>query len=364
MDKDKLLIIFAGMIVGVLAVVLVQMGNPANMGFCIACFIRDISGAMGLHQAAVVQYMRPEIIGLILGAFIAAISWKEFRSSGGSSPSTRFVLGAIMMIGALVFLGCPLRMMLRLAGGDLNALVGIPGYVVGIWVGIYFLKNEFSLGRSQNQSTANGIVPVFVAIFWLILLLSAPTFIYFSQEGPGSEYALWGISLAAGLITGLLAQRSRLCTMGGIRDLILFRDTHLFMGLVALIVVAFVGKLATGMFNPGFLEQPVAHNDAIWNFMGLAVVGFAAVLAGGCPMRQLVLAGEGNSDGLITVLGMVAGAALSHNFALAGSPAGVGLNAQIAVGVCVIVLLLIGIGNSKLSGLVGSRSDRNPSINS
>ncbi|MEG1879469.1 MAG: YedE-related selenium metabolism membrane protein, partial [Pseudoflavonifractor sp.] len=60
--------IAAGLAVGVISVVLVALGNPANMGFCIACFLRDIAGAVGLHRAEPVQYIRPEIIGLVLGA--------------------------------------------------------------------------------------------------------------------------------------------------------------------------------------------------------------------------------------------------------------------------------------------------------
>ena len=31
----------AGAIIGILAVLSVKMGNPGNMGICIACFIRD-----------------------------------------------------------------------------------------------------------------------------------------------------------------------------------------------------------------------------------------------------------------------------------------------------------------------------------
>ena len=84
--KGKKGIIFAGAFIGVVAVLLVYFGNPANMGFCIACFIRDISGAIGLHRAEVVQYIRPEIIGLVLGAFILSLINKEFASKGGSSP--------------------------------------------------------------------------------------------------------------------------------------------------------------------------------------------------------------------------------------------------------------------------------------
>ena len=139
MKKENWLVIIAGVLVGVAALVLTKLGNPANMGFCIACFERDIAGAVGLHSAAKVQYVRPEIIGLVLGAFIMALAGKEFRPQAGSSPATRFVLGAFVMIGALVFLGCPLRMVLRMGGGDLNALVGLAGFVIGI---VIFLALE------------------------------------------------------------------------------------------------------------------------------------------------------------------------------------------------------------------------------
>ncbi len=65
-------IILVGAIIGILATLLQKLGNPANMGVCVACFERDIAGALGLHRAPVVQYMRPEIIGFVLGAMIAA----------------------------------------------------------------------------------------------------------------------------------------------------------------------------------------------------------------------------------------------------------------------------------------------------
>ena len=51
----KVLIILAGLVMGILAALLVKWGNPANMGICVACFMRDIAGALGLHRAAVVQ---------------------------------------------------------------------------------------------------------------------------------------------------------------------------------------------------------------------------------------------------------------------------------------------------------------------
>ena len=52
--RQKWLLILTGIIVGGLSILLVAQGNPANMGFCIACFLRDIAGGLGLHRAGVV----------------------------------------------------------------------------------------------------------------------------------------------------------------------------------------------------------------------------------------------------------------------------------------------------------------------
>ena len=88
-SKKKLAL--AGAVCGIVAAILALLGNPANMAFCIACFIRDTAGAFGMHQAEVVQYARPEIIGLVLGAFLISVATKEYRSTAGSSPMIRFV---------------------------------------------------------------------------------------------------------------------------------------------------------------------------------------------------------------------------------------------------------------------------------
>lgn len=237
MKKVHLGVIIAGAAVGLAALILTALGNPTNMGFCIACFLRDISGAVGLHSAAKVQYVRPEIIGLVLGAFIMSVASKEFKARAGSSPAIRFVLGAFVVIGALAFLGCPLRMVLRLGGGDLNALVGLIGFTGGILLGIASLKKGFSLKRSYEAHKAEG-----------------------------------------------------------------------------------------------------------------------GVLLGGCPLRQLILAAQGNGDSAVTVFGMLVGAALAHNFGLAGNPdskseagelivGGISTAGKIAVVLGLVVMLVVVILN-------------------
>ena len=82
MRKKRIFIIIAGLIFGVLGALMVNWGNPPNMGICVACFIRDIAGALGLHRAEVVQYIRPEIIGFVLGAFITSYAFGESHSEG------------------------------------------------------------------------------------------------------------------------------------------------------------------------------------------------------------------------------------------------------------------------------------------
>ena len=318
--KSYGLIIVTGIVVGIAALVLTAAGNPKNMGFCIACFERDIAGALGLHSAGKVQYMRPEIIGIVLGSMVAALAAKEFRARAGSSPAIRFVLGLFVMIGALVFLGCPLRMVIRLGGGDLTAVIGLLGFLVGILVGVVFLKKGFSLGRAYAVRKSEGFMLPGVMVVLLVLLVAAPQLLKASEEGPGSMRAFWIISLVAGLVVGLLAQRSRLCMAGGLRDAFMLRDFTLLSGFLAIWITITIGNLIMGKYNLGMLSQPIAHTQHLWSFLGMALAGWGSILLGGCPLRQLILAGEGNGDSAVTVLGMVVGAAIAHNFGMAGNP--------------------------------------------
>ena len=343
-------IIGVGGLIGVLAAFLQKLGNPGNMGICAACFARDIAGAIGIHRAAVVQYMRPEIIGFVLGSLIAAYIFKEFRARAGSAPITRFVLGVFAMIGALVFLGCPWRALLRLAAGDGNAIFGLLGLVGGVWIGTFFLKGGYNLGHTEKTHTSVGWLLPLIMLGFLALMLIFPQIrgeaksgiLFYSLKGPGAMHASLIISLAAGLAIGFIAQRSRFCTMGALRDLILFKQTHLLSGVIALVISAFIVNIILDQFHPGFARQPVAHTMQVWNFGGMVLAGLAFALAGGCPGRQLFLAGEGDGDAAVFVVGMIVGAAFAHNFGLASSPKGVGPHGIAAVIIGLLVCLFIG----------------------
>jgi len=320
-------IIVCGTFIGSVAALLQKYGNPPNMGICVACFERDIAGALGFHRVAVAQYIRPEILAFVLGSFASSLIFKEFRARGGSLPLVRFFLGFFAMFGALVFLGCPWRAMLRLAGGDGNAIIGIAGLIFGIYIGILFIKKGYTLGRNYPAYRLSGLLVSLMMLGLLFLLIFKPSLPtgapFFSEKGPGSQHAAIVVSFIAAFFIGIFAQRTRFCTMGSIRDIILLKDFHLASGVMSLLVFAFLANIVFGQFHPGFANQPIAHSNHLWNFLGMTLAGLAYALAGGCPGRQLFLAGEGDIDAGVFVLGMIVGAGFAHNFSIAASPAGI-----------------------------------------
>jgi len=345
-------IIFTGIFIGVSAAVLQKLGNPPNMGICVACMERDIAGALGLHRAAVVQYIRPEIIGFVFGSLIAALIFKEFKARSGSTPLIRFVLGFFAMIGALVFLGCPWRTLLRLAGGDGNAIFGLAGLIVGVWIGIIFIKSGYNLGRNQRAYPLVGWIMPIIMMGLFLLLIFRPQLpsgvVFFSNKGPGAQHAPLFIALLVAMVIGFLAQRTRFCTVAAVRDVILIKDTYLFTGVISFLLAALVSNLILKQFHPGFQGQPIAHTNQLWNFGGMVLAGLAFTLAGGCPGRQLFLSGEGDADAAVFVLGMTVGAGFAHNFAAASSPKGPGLWGPASVIVGLIICLIIGFSMSDL----------------
>ena len=267
-NKEKLTIIIAGCIIGVISSLLVFFGNPANMGFCIACFLRDIAGGVGLHRAAAVQYIRPEIIGLVLGSFAVALAKKEFSAKGGSSPITRFMLGFFVMIGCLMFLGCPFRMILRMAGGDLNALFGLAGFVAGILAGVFFLNKGYSLKRTYKLPSSDGVMLPVIMGSLLVLLAIAPAFhlLYRSRRRPWRKTCSNRNQPCSRTYCSAIAQRTRLCMVGGIVIWCFsvnlscssasspYSQERLYDNLIL------TAATAGTYFNLGMAGQPVAHS--------------------------------------------------------------------------------------------------------
>jgi len=90
-------------------------------------------------------------------------------------------------------------------------------------------------------------------------------------------------------------------------------------------------NLVLNQYKFGFEAQPIAHNDMLWNFLGMTLAGLCFSLSYGCLGKHLVQMGAGNLSSAVFVLGMGAGAAISHNFVLASSGAGITPFASYAV---------------------------------
>ena len=121
----------------------------------------------------------------------------------------RFILGMIIVIGSLVFLGCPLRMVIRMSAGDLNAWVALIGFILGVGTGVFALKKGFSLGRAHAVNKVGGTMLPAMMVGILILALFSSV-LKASEAGPGSMHAPLIASLIGGLVFGAVAQKSRM----------------------------------------------------------------------------------------------------------------------------------------------------------
>ncbi len=339
--SDTLWVAAAGTFAGAGAAVLTYFGNPVDGGISIACFSRDIAGALGFHQVIEFSYLRPEIIAIAFGAALAAVVKGGFQPAGGSSTLLRFFIGMICSFGIFAFIGCPMRVGLRLAGGDPAALAGIAGLAAGIGIGTIFLANGFSLGKSAITSRTNGLAFHFFLAVLFILLIVKPAFITLSHQ----RHAPLIASLAAGGVLGILGQRTKLCFIGGFRNAFLIGDLTLLTGFVFLVISALVTNVLLGQEHMGI--HIIGSADIVWSFLALTVVGLASTFLGGCPFRQLILAAQGNTDSAISILGLMAGAAISYNYYFAFMADSLDRNGKMAVIAGLLVLFIIGVYNRK-----------------
>ncbi len=108
-------------------------------------------------------------------------------------------------------------------------------------------------------------------------------------------------SLVVGCIVGYLGQRSRMCTIGGLRDYVLVRDTALLKGVGAMLATSWLAFGAVRLIDGGGLgheiivaaTKPSGTAAVAALLVGGLVLGFVATLSGACPLRQHVLAGQG-----------------------------------------------------------------------
>jgi uncharacterized protein len=303
---------------GALAALLVLLGNPGNMGLCGACFVRDVAGALRLHAGPAV--FRPEVPGLVLGALAWCLVSGRHVGRSGSNAVARFVLGVAMAFGALVFLGCPFRLLQRLGGGDLAAWLALPGFLVGVGLGRWFERRGYSIGKTHEVPLAVGLLGPIAVVVALVCFVTGNVL---AGPGPGAAgppaHAPWLVALGLGSVAGAALSATGFCGVNAPRQV--FGGPRPMLVAAALLVLTY-GLVLTigGRFAPGLTEQPIAHQDWLWNTLALALVGLTGALCGGCPVRLIVLTGEGNGDAFVAVMGLAVGGALAHALGIAAAP--------------------------------------------
>lgn len=349
-------VLTAGASLGVFGSLLAYLGNPPNSGICISCFLENAAGALGLHANARMQYLRPELLGFLLGSAAMAAAAREFRPRWRGAGAALVGYGLLMMVGSAVFIGCPIKALLRLAAGDLTAVPAFAGLGLGIWLGLRLLEhggaNLEGLDAGRRAETPPRLLalgPALVSVV-LLALLFVPGALLESTGGGGSLHAPRAASLGAGLALGALCQRSRFCVTGSVRDFFLTRSLWPLAALASALLAAATVNAFTGQFRLGYHDQPGAHLEWVWSALGMALVGLAAVLAGGCPFRQIVKAGEGDLDAAAVGIGMILGAVLVQAWGLGATTAGVSVAGKVATLVGLAALLSFGLRRSEERG--------------
>jgi YedE family putative selenium metabolism protein len=333
--------------IGVLAAVLVLAGNPGNMGLCGACFLRDLGGALHLHSGPAI--FRPEMLGIVLGALLwSALARRHIGRSGGFAVA-RFLLCVAMAFGALVFLGCPFRLLQRLGGGDLHAWAALPGLVLGVGIARWFERGGVSPGKTQEAPLSVGLLGPLTFAALLFLFVGTDVLL---GPGPGEDgkpaHAPWLLSLGLALPAGGILSATGFCVISAARQV--FSGPRGMLLAATLLVAAYGLVLAlAGQAQWSMGTQPVAHGDWVWNTLALVLVGLCGAFAGGCPVRQLVMAGEGNGDAFVGVCGLVVGGALAHGLSIASAAAsaetvgGVSFAGKTTVAIAIPLVLIYGL---------------------
>jgi YedE family putative selenium metabolism protein len=150
------------------------------------------------------------------------------------------------------------------------------------------------------------------------------------------------------LPAGALLSASGFCAISAARQVFGGPRPMLLASLV--LIASYAAVLAAGgAFRFGFEAQPIAHGEWLWNTLALALLGLCGALAGGCPVRQIAMSGEGNGDAFVTTMGILLGGAIAHGLGLASSASGTTAAGRVALVIGLVLVIGYGAGMARLA---------------
>jgi uncharacterized membrane protein YedE/YeeE len=159
-----------------------------------------------------------------------------------------------------------------------------------------------------------------------------------------TQVVVWG-GLALGLALGAVGQATRFCVRGAIADWLVFRGPgRLVSWLLAMAVgaIAVQAMISAGVFDAGRTIYWSERFPWLSYLVGGLLFGYGMILAGGCPQRCLVKAGQGNLKALATLVVV----AIVSLMTLRGAFAGIRVNVLDAVSITLA-------GPQDLGGIAG-----------
>jgi hypothetical protein len=208
-------------------------------------------------------------------------------------------------------------------------------------------RRGYSLGKTSEVSLPIGLLGPIALIapliaWWFGVGLAGPSLGADAATGPAR--APWMLALSLSLLAGGVLSATGFCAISAARS-VFGGSRWMLLAAFAFVVGYAIAAMVTGRFHTGFDGQPIAHADWLCNALALALVGACGAFAGGCPVRQIVMAGEGNGDAMVGCAGLMFGAAIAHNFGIASTAASAsaagGASTNGAIAVVVLLALVI-----------------------
>lgn len=144
-------VFFAGLILG-LGAALVQayfkVVPPTAYGVCMVCHPKELVNwvadhLLGTHwgySLAAVNAPILTVVGVVVGALVAAIRHGEFQWRPARQPVLFFAAGFLMINFGLVLGSCPIRIVLLTAYGSLMGAVGLACVIIGVALGLAAMR--------------------------------------------------------------------------------------------------------------------------------------------------------------------------------------------------------------------------------